>query len=159
MKIKLIVLLCLAVAWMSCGDQKSKESPVETKGESISEESKNEAAEIDPMSNKGIGPISSIDLGDIDPDLAVKGETEFKAKCTACHKISKRHIGPALKGVTQRRSPEWIMNMILNPEDMVQNDPIAKNLLIEYNGAPMANQNLTQEEARSILEYFRTKTE
>ena len=51
------------------------------------------------------------------------------------------------------------MNMILNPEDMVQNDPIAKNLLIEYNGAPMANQNLTQEEARSILEYFRTKTE
>lgn len=159
MKLKLIVLLFLAVAWVSCGDQKSKESPVETNRESISEESKNEAAEIDPMSNKGIGPISSVDLGEIDPDLAIKGETEFKAKCTACHKISKRHIGPALKGVTQRRSPEWIMNMILNPEDMVQNDPIAKTLLIEYNGAPMANQNLTEEEARSILEYFRTKTE
>ena len=56
----------------------------------------------------------------------------------------------------QRRSPEWIMNMILNPEVMVKEDPIAKQLLIEYNGSPMANQNLTQEQARSILEYFRT---
>jgi hypothetical protein len=49
------------------------------------------------------------------------------------------------------------MNMILNPEEMVQKDPIAKQLLVEYNGAPMANQNLTEDEARAILEYFRTK--
>jgi len=49
------------------------------------------------------------------------------------------------------------MNMILNPEEMIQKDPIAKQLLIDSNGAPMANQNLTEDEARSILEYFRTK--
>ncbi len=48
------------------------------------------------------------------------------------------------------------MNMILNPEEMVQKDPDAKALLIEYNGSPMANQSLTEEEARNILEYFRT---
>ena len=60
-----------------------------------------------------------------------------------------------LAGVTQRRSPEWIMNMILNPEEMVANDPIAKELLVEYN-SPMANQSLTEEEARGILEFFRT---
>ncbi len=159
MKLKLIVMLFLAMAWVSCGDQKPKESPAETSKEAVREEKKGEAAEADPMANKGLGPISSVSLGEIDPDLAVKGEAEFKAKCTACHKISKRHIGPALQGVTQRRSPEWIMNMILNPEEMVLNDPIAQKLLIEYNGAPMANQNLTEEEARSILEYFRTKTE
>ncbi len=159
MKIKLIVMLFLAMAWVSCGDQKPKESPAGTNKEATSEASSSEAAEVDPMQNKGIGPVSSVNLGEIDTDLAVKGEAEFKAKCTACHKISKKHIGPALKGVTQRRSPEWIMNMILNPEEMVQNDPIAQKLLVEYNGAPMANQNLTEEEARSILEYFRTKTE
>jgi hypothetical protein len=48
------------------------------------------------------------------------------------------------------------MNMILDPEDMIQKDPLAKALLIEFNGSPMANQNLTEEEARQVLEYFRT---
>ena len=44
----------------------------------------------------------------------------------------------------------------LNPEEMVNNDPIAKKLLVEFNGAPMANQNLTEDEARAVVEYFRT---
>ena len=68
----------------------------------------------------------------------------------------KKFIGPAPKGIFERRSPEWIMNMILNPENMIQNNQEAKELLAEFNGAPMANQNLTQEEARAVLEYFRT---
>jgi hypothetical protein len=55
-----------------------------------------------------------------------------------------------------RRSPEWIMNMILNPEQMVKEDPIAQQLLVEYNMAPMANQGLTEDQARKIVEYFRT---
>jgi hypothetical protein len=55
-----------------------------------------------------------------------------------------------------RRNPAWIMNMILNPEEMTLKDPIARELFIEYNSAPMANQSLTEEEARAILEYFRT---
>ena len=62
------------------------------------------------------------------------------------------------KEVTTRRSPEWIMNMILNPEQMVKEDPIAKQLLAEYM-SPMADQNLTEEQARNILEYFRTLSE
>lgn len=70
--------------------------------------------------------------------------------------MDKKFIGPALAGVTERRSPEWIMNMILNPEEMIQKDPIAKQLMIESNMAVMANQNLTEEEARAILEYFRS---
>jgi Na+/phosphate symporter len=49
------------------------------------------------------------------------------------------------------------MNQILNPEEMVAKDPIAKKLLAEYI-APMANQGLTEEDARQVLEYFRTKT-
>ncbi len=110
------------------------------------------------MSDKGIGPVKEVTLGEIDPALVKKGEKEFVAKCSACHKIKKRFVGPALGGVTERRSPEWIMNMILNPDQMIKENPIAKKLLMEYL-APMANQNLTQDEARSILEYFRTQTE
>jgi hypothetical protein len=39
---------------------------------------------------------------------------------------------------------------------MVQKDPMAKKLLMEFNGSPMANQNLTEDDARAVLEYFRT---
>jgi hypothetical protein len=70
--------------------------------------------------------------------------------------VDKKFIGPAPKGILERRSPEWVMNMILNPEVMVKEDSLAKALLAEFNGAPMANQNLTEEQARAVLEYFRT---
>jgi hypothetical protein len=39
---------------------------------------------------------------------------------------------------------------------MVQQDPTAKELLAEFM-TPMPNQNLTEEEARAVLEYFRTQ--
>jgi len=108
------------------------------------------------MQDKGVGPVKSITIGALDQALADKGHKLFKANCTACHKISKRYIGPALKGVTKRQSPEWIMNMILNPEVMIVKNATAKALLAKFN-APMANQHLNQEQARAIYEYFRTK--
>ena len=108
------------------------------------------------MDDKGVGPIESIELGEIDQALVKNGENLFITKCSACHKIDKRFVGPALKGVTQRRAPEWIMNMILDPDKMVKENPTAKQLLAEYI-SPMANQSLTQDEARAILEYFRTQ--
>ena len=115
------------------------------------------AEEPDPMTNKGVGPVTSVELGaSVDQALADKGKAIYEAKCTACHKPTEKFIGPAPKGILDRRSPEWVMNMILAPEKMVKEDPIAKKLLMEFNGSPMANQNLTQDEARQVLEYFRT---
>ena len=92
----------------------------------------------------------------LDIEMINRGRAVYELKCSACHKISKRFVGPALAGVTERRTPEWIMNMILNPEKMVAENALAKKLLAEYL-SPMANQSLTESEARSILEYFRTK--
>ncbi|WP_025124832.1 c-type cytochrome [Myroides odoratimimus] len=108
------------------------------------------------LTNKGVGPIKDLNLSDIDQSLADQGQEVFKNMCTACHKTEKRFIGPAPKGILERRTPEWVMNMILNPENMLENDPLAKELLKEFNGAPMANQNLTEQQARAVLEYFRT---
>ena len=110
----------------------------------------------DPMENKGIGPISEITLGPVDQTMVAEGQKIYQELCSACHKPTEKFIGPAPAGIMGRRSPEWIMNMILNPEEMVREDPIAKELLVEYNMAPMANQNLTEEQARNVLEYFRT---
>ena len=110
----------------------------------------------DPMNNKGVGPVTSVKLGDLDPAMAGEGKEIYDKMCLACHKIGEKFVGPAPNGILERRSPEWIMNMILNPQNMVREDPIAKKLLVEHNLAPMANQNLTEEQARKILEYFRT---
>lgn len=103
----------------------------------------------------GIGPIRNLTLGDVDPALAATGEQTFALKCSACHKLDERYIGPALGGVLDRRTPEYVMNMILNPEEMVQRHPEAKKLFAEFNFTPMANQQLTEEEARAVLEYLR----
>ncbi len=93
---------------------------------------------------------------DVDEAMATAGGDIYKKMCTACHRIGKKFIGPAPNGILERRTPEWVMNMILNPEGMVSEDPLAKALLMEFNGAPMANQGLSEEDARSVLEYFRT---
>jgi len=108
----------------------------------------------DAPSGRGVGPITTVELGPIDAAKAKAGATVFETKCSACHKFEERYVGPALKGVTQRRKPEWIMNMILNPEQMCREDPEARKLLGEYM-VQMTFQNVSQDEARNILEYFR----
>ncbi|HIA36939.1 MAG TPA: cytochrome c [Flavobacteriales bacterium] len=112
--------------------------------------------EVDPMTNIGIGPIKSIVLGEIDMDLVEKGKKFYNETCTACHKIDVKIIGPPQAGILKRRTPEWVMNLILNPAEMLKKDPTARKLLKEYNNVQMTDQGVTQEEARSILEYFRT---
>ena len=107
------------------------------------------------LENKGIGPVKSITIGEIDSIMAEKGKKTFETKCTSCHKINEKYIGPSLKDVTKRRSPEWVMNMILNPEEMTQKDPIAQELLLNASGAQMVSQSLSESDAREVLEYFR----
>lgn len=58
-------------------------------------------------------------------------------------------------GLLDRRTPEWVMNMILNPDVMEKQDPIAKKLVEEYNTL-MLNQRLNEQQARELLEYIRT---
>jgi len=104
----------------------------------------------------GIGPVKHANIpAAIDDQMAEAGKTLFETKCTACHKWQKeKYVGPGLVGVTQRRKPEWIMNQILNPLEMTQKDPTAKELLAKYL-TQMTNQNVSEQDARSIYEYFR----
>lgn len=103
---------------------------------------------------KGIGPIKTVSIGPIDQKLVAEGKKVYEAKCTACHSIDAKKVGPALIGITERRKPEWIMNMIMNPAEMTQKDPAAKKLYSELL-VQMANQNVDEKGARALLEYFR----
>lgn len=102
----------------------------------------------------GIGPVKNLTLGALDKSLADKGKEIFDAKCVACHKFDSKLVGPPLKDITKRRKPEWIMNMILNPEQMTKENPTAKQLFGQYL-TQMTFQNVTQDDAKAILEYFR----
>jgi mono/diheme cytochrome c family protein len=105
----------------------------------------------------GIGPVTeAVVLGPVNPALASQGKQLFEGKCAACHKMDERYVGPALGEVTTRRSPAYILNMVLNPEEMYTRHPVARQLLAEHM-TQMPNLTLSQDEARQVLEYLRTQ--
>lgn len=104
----------------------------------------------------GLGPITeTVEISeDIDRAKAQRGFEHFDMKCAACHRMDTRLVGPPLGDVTEERSPEFIMNFILNPEENTRKHPVGQELLREYM-MQMTYQNVSEEEAREILEYFR----
>ncbi len=157
MKLKALLFVAVTGMLTACGGGETKDASQTPAAAPAAEEVAVEAVvEVDPMENVGIGPIDELEFDEeIDVEMAAAGKVVYDAKCTACHKAHKRYIGPSPAGIFERRNPAWVMNMILNPDEMVAQDPIARALLAEY-ASPMANQNLTEEEARQVVEYFRT---
>ena len=156
---KLLFILIASILLVGCGSKTEKKKGFEYNRTQKKAPVKSAAAgkiAID-LSNTGIGPISSMKFdAKIDDKLVEAGAAAFKQKCTACHMSERKLIGPAMKGIYERRNPAWVMNMILNPTEMLQKDPTAISLLKEYNNVMMLNQNLTKDETRAIAEYFRS---
>lgn len=149
MKLQVLILLSISF-FSSCSNDRSGNS-----GNNHSELSRPENKYYD---GKGVGPVKELKLADeIDESMVKTGEELFNSKCTSCHKLSaEKGIGPGLAGITDRRRPEWVMNMLLNPMEMTQKDSLAKELLAIYY-SQMLDNNLTEAEARSILEFLRKK--
>lgn len=99
---------------------------------------------------------ADLKLGDIDPAMVSQGEKIYDVKCQACHsKGPNRVVGPGWAGVTKRREPAWIMNMIVHTDAMLSTDAEAQKLFEECL-VRMPNQNLNHDEARQMLEFMRT---
>lgn len=142
----------LVILLTACGGGSNSTSSSETQtSEAVT------PAAADP---NGIGEIKNVDLGSgIDASLADQGKAIVDMKCTACHQLNdKRLVGPGFQGVTNRRRPEWIMNMITNVDVMLDQDPAAQKLLEECL-TRMPNQNITMNDARGILEFMRKNDE
>lgn len=84
------------------------------------------------------------------------GEQIFKQKCASCHTIGGgRLVGPDLDGVTGLRDQEWLKNFIGAPDKVIAaGDPIATELLNEFNGVPMPNLGLSSQDVDDILAYL-----
>lgn len=147
MKYTWTILITLAIAvFISCQDagQSQEEGMAET------EQAEPEA---DP---RGIGEVKNVELTDpLEESMITSGKAIYEMKCAACHKLTdQRVVGPGWAGITNNRTPEWIMNMITNVEVMLAEDPEAQKLLEECL-TRMPNQGVSIGDARDILEYMR----
>ncbi len=155
---KKTVLICtlifsLSLFFAACSGSGDKETPT-TETTTTTETTETGNPTYDP--NRGEGKFHDVQLGDkLDQDMAAKGQKVSELKCESCHKMTdERLVGPGWKGVTERHKPEWIMNFMTNTDEMIDKDPKAQAML-EICMVRMPNQNLTDDEAREILEFMR----
>lgn len=154
---KLLVLSMvsfLIIAIASCGGGNNSEETTNESTETAAAETESGNPSYDP--HRGEGKFTNVELGaTIDPAKAELGEKVAQVKCTSCHKTTdEKLVGPGWAGVTQRRKPEWIMNFITNTDVMIDKDPEVQAQL-ELCLVRMPNQNLSDDDARNLLEFMR----
>lgn len=152
---KSLSLILIAAALLSaCGggnsgssEQGKTEATVENAGDGAN-------PSYDP--HRGEGKFTTVELGtSLDAAMADAGKKVFDVKCSACHKLTdEKLVGPGWKGVTSRHQPTWIMNFITNTDEMINKDPAAQAQL-EICLVRMPNQNLSDDDARHLLEFMR----
>lgn len=88
---------------------------------------------------------------------AQSGEELFKSTCSACHTINKgRMVGPDLTGVYNRRAEDWLISFIRSSQKMIKSgDPEAIAVFNEYNKVPMPDNNFTDQQIISIIDYIK----
>jgi cytochrome c2 len=148
------LLLLAILVFSACG---GSSNPSQNTQSTTNEEAKKVEKQVEAIKkyNTGIGPIEKVEIGDLDAALSVKGKGIYELKCQSCHRLEgERLVGPSFKGVTERRTPEWVMNMVMNTEAMLNEDADAKSLL-ELCLVRMPNQNVAEPDARAIVEYLR----
>jgi cytochrome c len=146
----ILPFLAAAVFLLACGGDATQGEKANTpKPKSMVEE------ETKADDGKGIGEITHVDLNDpLNASMVENGKAVYELKCAACHKLTDmRVVGPGWKGITEKRKPEWIMNMTLNIDVMLEEDAEARELLKECL-VRMPNQNLSNEDARDVLEFM-----
>lgn len=151
---KMLSTIALTLILTACSSEAPKEN-----SSSAAEAPKSmveDAPSYDPHRGEGKWTAENINVGEtLNAEWATSGENISNVKCTSCHKMTdEKLVGPGWKGVTTRRTGEWIMNFITNPDPMIDKDPEAQAML-ELCLVRMPNQNLSDAEARNIFEFMR----
>ena len=94
------------------------------------------------------------------PDPPAEGKTIFTNRCAACHNVNKIATGPALAGVSDRRSIDWIINFVHSSQVMIKNgDKDAIALYEKFNKIPMPDHpDLTDDNIKSIVEFIKSES-
>ena len=148
------LLMATAVASMVACNSGGESKPSETTNTETT--TSNNTASTEAANPKGIGKFQNVELTHpLDESMVTAGKAVYEVKCGSCHKLTdEKVVGPGWKGVTDRRTPEWIMNFVTNVDEMIDKDAAAQKMLEECL-VRMPNQNLSDADARATLEFMR----
>jgi hypothetical protein len=144
-----LIFACAIFSLIACGNQKQaeKQEPLDTQ-KLTENQPEVHGSEIKPSDIQVATPLNQ--------EWVASGKGVYEVKCQSCHRLTEEKlVGPGWKGVTKKRQPVWIMNMITNVDMMLESDPEAQKLL-EQCLVRMPNQNVTKDDARQILEFMRS---
>ncbi|HET9431690.1 MAG TPA: cytochrome c, partial [Chitinophagaceae bacterium] len=144
-------VLTISAFIIGCGSSDSDEK--KEKETSTENHESDDNVSTDP---KGIGEFKNVELTHpLDEAMVASGKSIYEVKCQSCHKLTgEKLVGPGWKGVTDRWTPEWIMNFVTNVDVMLAKDTASQRMLEECL-VRMPNQNLNPDDARSMLEFMR----
>jgi cytochrome c2 len=147
---KIFVMLLAGALFYAC----SNGSDTANKQNTETPKAATENPSYDP--HRGEGKFTNVEVSDkLDAAKADAGNKVYDMKCSACHKLTaEKLVGPGWSGVTTRHTPAWIMNFITNTDAMIDKDPAAQAQL-EICLVRMPNQNLSDDDARNLLEFMR----
>ena len=150
----LVIFLFAGVMFAACGGGSGDNENHTVPGAEATTKTETGNPSYDP--NRGEGKFTKVEVGEkLDGAMASTGEKVFNVKCSSCHKTTEEKlVGPGWKGVTTRHSAEWIMNFVTNTDAMIDKDPKAQAML-ELCLVRMPNQNLSDDEARTLYEFMR----
>jgi mono/diheme cytochrome c family protein len=89
-----------------------------------------------------------------------EGKSIFLSRCAACHNVNKQMTGPALAGVHERRSIDWIISFVNSSQSMIKKgDKDAVALFVKFNKVPMPDHpDLSADHIRSIVDYIKAES-
>ena len=89
-----------------------------------------------------------------------EGKSIFLTRCASCHAINKVLTGPALSGIEQRHSIDWIINFVNSSQTMVKKgDAVAIALFEKFNKIIMPDHpTLTKENIKNIVDYIKLES-
>jgi len=154
---KLIYLSVIALFIAACGGDTAKEEATNSTAETdVEVKSETSQEEYDHMLGTGKYNEENFVLpSSVDAELAKKGDAIYGAKCQSCHKLTNEQlVGPGFKGVSERRTPVWIMNFLTNTDEMIDLDPALQEQL-EVCMVRMPDQALTEVDAKAMVDFFR----
>jgi cytochrome c551/c552 len=90
-----------------------------------------------------------------------EGKAIFISRCASCHNVNKIVLGPALRGVAERHSEEWIINFVQSSQTVIKGrDKTAIDLYEKFNKVPMPDHaDLTAANIKNILAYIKEESQ
>lgn len=109
---------------------------------------KNPAAKAEIVASTGGG----------DEAVIKQGQEIFETNCVSCHDIDKKKVGPALKGISERRDIDWIIGFVKAPQKTIESgDEYAVALYEEFKTSGyMPNHSfLKDDDIKAVVEYIK----